>query len=103
MIDVSKESLISLAECAKRLPARRAGKRPHVSCVYRWTVAGCRGVVLESVQIGATRCTSNEALERFFSALTARAQGEAIEDPPPAKHRRRSIEAAERRLARAGI
>ena len=103
MIDVSAEHLISLAEAARLLPARRAGKRPHVSCLYRWTTVGCRGVVLESVQIGGTRCTSREALERFFSALTAAAQGKASAPPPPSKNRRRAIKAAERRLARSGI
>jgi len=103
MIDVSSEHLISLTEAARSLPPRRAGKRPHVSCIYRWTVAGCRGIVLESVQIGGTRCTSREALARFFEALTAAAQGEAPAPPPPPKHRRRAIEAAERRLARSGI
>jgi len=103
MIDISSETIISLAECARRLPARRAGKRPHVSCIYRWTVSGCRGVVLESIQIGATRCTSEEALERFFTALTAQARGEPVVPAPTAKHRRQAIEAAEERLARAGI
>jgi hypothetical protein len=102
-IDVSLEDLVSLNEAARSLPARRAGKRPHVSCIYRWTVAGCRGVVLESVQIGATRCTSREALTRFFAALTAKAQGELPAPPPPDKARRRDIETAERRLAQAGI
>lgn len=103
MIDVSSEHVISLSEAARSLPARRAGKRPHVSCLYRWTKAGCRGVVLEWAQIGATRCTSREALERFFAALTAAAQSDAPAPPPPNKSRRRAIQAAERRLARGGI
>jgi hypothetical protein len=103
MIDVSSEHVISLADAARLLPARRAGKRPHVSCIYRWTTTGCRGVVLEKVQIGATRCTSREALERFFSALTAGAQGEPPPPPPPTKDRRRAMDAATKRLARAGL
>ena len=103
MIDVSTEHVISLADAARLLPARRAGKRPHVSCIYRWTTTGCRGVVLESVQIGATRCTSREALERFFAALTAGAQGEPPPLPPPSKERRRAIDTATKRLARAGL
>ena len=103
MIDVSSETIISLAECARRLPARRAGKRPHVSCIYRWTVSGCRGIVLESIQVGGTRCTSTAALSRFFAALTAQAQGEPVAPPPMAKDRRQATEAAEERLARAGI
>lgn len=69
-IDSNREKLISLTEAAKLLPKRRQGKRPHVTCLYRWTTHGCRGVVLESIQVGATRCTSMEALDRFFQSLS---------------------------------
>lgn len=70
VIDVNLETVICLTEAAKRLPTRR-GKRPvNVSCLYRWTTQGCRGVVLECIQIGGTRCTSIEAMQRFFERLT---------------------------------
>jgi len=69
-IDVTTEHLISLREAARLLPRRRKGKRPHVSCLYRWTTSGCRGVVLESVSVGGTRCTSREALARFIDRLS---------------------------------
>jgi hypothetical protein len=69
MIDPNSETLISLADVAKHLPRRRAGKRPHISCIYRWTTSGCKGVILESIQVGGTRCTSKEALARFFNTL----------------------------------
>lgn len=74
MIDPNRETLISLTEAAKLLPARRGGKKAHISCLYRWTTTGCKGVVLESIQVGGTRCTSKEALNRFFERLTAKAQ-----------------------------
>ncbi len=74
MIDVSTEEVVSLAEAASRLPRRRAGKKPHPCTLYRWTTGGLRGVRLESVQIGGTRCTSFEALTRFFGALTDQAR-----------------------------
>jgi len=70
MIDPNTETMLSLIEATKTLPARRGGKRPHVSCLYRWTTSGCKGVILESLQVGGTRCTSKEALGRFFEALT---------------------------------
>ncbi len=100
MIDVSTEQLVSLSEAARMLPGRRCGKRPHVSCLYRWTIGGCRGVVLESIQVGATRCTSREALGRFFARLSGHTE------PTPAattRQRRREIAAAERILDEAGI
>ena len=99
MIDISTEEVITLAEAARSLPRRRAGRPVHLSCVYRWTTVGCRGVVLEHIQIGSTRCTSREALQRFFDQLTPAPE----EAPAKSKSRRRAIEAAERRLARSGI
>jgi hypothetical protein len=79
MLDIQSEEIISLQEAAGRLPRRRGGKRPHVATVYRWTSQGCRGIRLEVCQIGGTRCTSLEALQRFVDRLTA-ARG----DPEPA-------------------
>jgi hypothetical protein len=69
-VDPNSETVVSLLEAAKSLPARRRGKKPHVSCLYRWTTSGCRGVILESIQVRGTRCTSREALARFFRRLT---------------------------------
>lgn len=103
MIDVENEQVISLAEAARSLPARRAGKRVHVSCLFRWCSTGCRGIRLEYVQIGGTRCTSREALQRFFDKLTAASQGDHPAPTPPAKARREAVESARRRLARSGI
>jgi hypothetical protein len=78
MIDSASESLISLADAAKELPRRRRGRKVHVSCLYRWSTVGCRGVVLETLQCGATRCTSREALQRFFERLSAPVQAGAV-------------------------
>lgn len=103
-IDPLTERLVSLSEVPKLkfLPVRRRGKRPHVSCVFRWTKTGCRGVVLESIQIGGTRCTSQEALARFFAALTAAAaSGETV--ARGSLERDREISLAERRLDQLGI
>ncbi|MFC1597191.1 DUF1580 domain-containing protein [Planctomycetota bacterium] len=100
MIDPNCETLISLADAAKSLPARRGGKRPHVSCLYRWTTTGCKGVVLESLQCGGTRCTSKEALARFFRALT---YSDSQHPTRSAVRRRRATEAAQRELKRQGV
>jgi hypothetical protein len=100
MIDALSEQIISLTDAARILPARRGGKRVHVSCVYRWTKSGCRGVILESIQIGGTRCTTREALARFFDRLT-HSQG----DDPPLRtlaKRQKASEAAGEELGRMG-
>ena len=98
-IDPNQETLLSLTKAAKGLPARRGGKRPHVSCLYRWTTAGCRGEILESIQVGATRCTSKEALARFFDRLTY-SDGSPDTTSPD---RRKRAAAADRELEREGV
>lgn len=70
MIDLQWESVLTLKNAARIIPPRRAGRKTSTSCLYRWTSVGCRGVILESIQVGGTRCTSSEALARFFSQLS---------------------------------
>lgn len=72
MIDTTIETVVTLAEAARLLPRRRAGRKCSKSTLYRWTTRGCRGTILESIQIGATKCTSTQALNRFFQRLTSR-------------------------------
>jgi hypothetical protein len=75
-IDPLTEKLRSFAEAAQRLPALRGGKPVNPSTLWRWTTRGirCRDgllVRLESIKIGGTTCTSDQALLRFFRALSA--------------------------------
>jgi len=103
-IEFASDNPISLSEAAAlpQIPRRRGGKPIHVSCLYRWATRGCRGVKLEVLQIGGTTCTSLDALQRFFEALTAVRNGE----PAPVRSsaaRVRAIKKAEATLAEAGI
>ncbi len=105
-IDPTSESLLSLTKAAKGLPRRRRGKKPHISTLYRWSTAGCRGVVLETVQIGGTRRTSSQALARFFRKLTQNAgvAGSQSETPMRQQRRRHSrVQNAIRLLEREGL
>jgi hypothetical protein len=75
-VDPSTEKLRSFAEAARRLPALRGGKPVNPSTVWRWTRRGVRArdgriVRLEAIRVGGTCCTSDEALLRFFRALSA--------------------------------
>ena len=75
-IDALTEKLRSFAEAAQRLPALRCGKPVNPSTVWRWTTRGVRDrdgliVRLEAIKVGGTCCTSDEALQRFFHALSA--------------------------------
>jgi len=100
-IDIRVEAVIPLREAAKILPARRAGRPTNISTLFRWsTPPGLEGITLETLQIGGCRCTSKEALQRYFDALTARRKGRIPAPPPEAKHRRQAIDAAKRRVVR---
>ena len=98
-IDALSETVVSFTEMTKSLPRRRKGKRPNVATLYRWTTCGCRGVRLESIQIGGTRCTSHEALQRFFDRLSA----DRSAPVPAPRVDRRAVAHAERILDSAGI
>jgi hypothetical protein len=108
MIDPQTEHLISFRQAAEELPRRRQGRKIAVPTFYRWSTDGCRGVVLETIQVGASRCTSREALSRFFAALTAaRATPSGRSTDPPAgdrtpNQRRRADAAAARRAEALG-
>lgn len=110
MIDAMHETIISLRRAAELPPLRnhRTGKPSHVASIYRHVMHGAldangNRVKLETIRTPAGLLTSKEAVERFIRRLTA-------PDLPPVPtfkqqeaHRRRQIEAAEKRLAVAGI
>src|SRR3954471_23181724 len=70
-IDISSEPPIPLAVAAAHIPRRRRGRKTAVSTLHRWATRGLRGVVLETLQVGGTKCTSVAALQRFFDRLSA--------------------------------
>ena len=78
MIDATAEALLTLSQAADELPRRRRGRKTNISTLYRWSQAGCRDVRLETTQVGATRCTSREALQRFFERLSQRQPAGAV-------------------------
>ena len=88
MIDILSEETFSLTQAAKLkcLPRRRGGKRPSVSTLFRWATVGVRSVVLETIQAAGARCTSREALSRFFEALTYGADRPAVRTPANRQH-----------------
>jgi len=76
--------------------AKQEGVNP--STVWRWSLRGVRGVVLETFSVGARRFTTNEAFARFVDGTTAVAKGE---QPQVRTNRQReaAIARAERELA----
>jgi hypothetical protein len=97
-IDLATELPIPLAEVPKLRWLRGRGGRPlNVATVHRWCSRGVRGVRLEYIQRAGTRVTSEEALKRFFRALTDGAGTQARAAP------QRDLHAVERALDAAGI
>jgi len=97
-IDLSEEKPKTLATAARTVP----GGSVHVSTIHRWRMKGVRGVRLETFLRGGIRSTTDEAIERFFAATTAAADG----DPAPSltsRQRERAISRAEREASEAGI
>jgi hypothetical protein len=68
-IDPLSDTTLSLAQAARRLPRLRAGRPVHPSTVWRWALAGLRGIRLETAMVGGVRVTSEEALRRFFAEV----------------------------------
>lgn len=100
MIELAAENLIPLRDVPRFLPPRSNGKRVHISAVYRWTLRGIKGVVLETIRIGGTRYTSREAIQRFSERLT----GPAPAQLPPAnvtRARQRQLDQANAAVSKA--
>ncbi len=87
-IDVGEETLLSLSQATKVLPAIN-GRRPHISTLWRWARVGVNGVKLEYVRLGRRIFTSREALWRFAQSL-------ADADAPPSSATRPDDEASVR-------
>ena len=96
-IDLKTETPKTLTKAAQTLP----GGAVHVSTMHRWRMKGVRGVRLETFLRGGVRHTTDGALERFFAAITAAADGTA--PVRTSRQREREVAAAERELAEAGI
>ena len=98
MIDVTHEHPISFNEASRFLPDNR---RPGFSTWWRWSNHGVRGVKLETILVGGRRCTTAEAVRRFFERVTAVADG--AETPKrTSPERDASIARAEANCSRAG-
>ena len=98
MIDISNEHLIPICDVPRRLPPRSTGKRVHISAVYRWVQRGVRGLRLETIKVGGTAYTSQEALQRFADGLSGQQRDSATSPLATSLTRQKQIERAEREV-----
>jgi len=96
MSDLLREDRLSLSKLA-----RQEGVSP--STVWRWTLNGVRGVLLETISVGAKRYTTQEAFRRFVEGTTAAAANQPMPSVRTPSQRQRAIDIAEAELAKAGI
>lgn len=99
MIDAKHEKLIP-TNAARRLPwiKGRCGNDLSLASMTRWCTRGVRGVVLETIRIGGTIYTSEEATLRFIDKLNPSAV------PNTSKAcKSREIADADRRLDKADV
>lgn len=102
MIDTAVEQPVPLAVVAREVPNREGRRGINISTLWRWIQRGIKGQRLESVMVGGIRMTSREALQRFFTATTAAADGNKPTVRTNAQ-RQRAIDEAEAELSAAGI
>jgi hypothetical protein len=88
MIDMTKETLLSLPQAAALLPPGRAGRPVSKSTLIDWIDPGTKGPAGELVRLEAVRCgrrwlTSREALARFMARLTPDLTAESVASSCP--------------------
>jgi hypothetical protein len=106
--DLTRETLLSLAQAARRFPSARLGRPVNASTIWRWARKGVKvsgvGVVrLECVRVSGRWLTSEEAISRFVAVQTPREEAEARPTPRTPTERRRAAEQAGRQLDKIGI
>lgn len=95
-IDVTRETLVTLAEASHRMPGR-----PAIRSMWRYVLTGVGGHKLETVKAGGRRFTSEEAIDRFIAKCTG-GESEATKGSSR-RAREREITRAERELEQDGF
>lgn len=99
MIDIQRDTLISLSQLARRLPSTNGGK-VNPATTFRWAVTGLRGHKLEVIHVGGRMLTTWEAYEQFAAAVASgRAPEPVVQSPRQVKR----VRDARKILAEAGI
>jgi hypothetical protein len=106
--DLTRETLLSLAQAARRFPPARLGRPVNPSTIWRWCrqdvrLPGGAVVRLECVRVSGRWLTTEEAISRFVAAQTPQDDTEARPAPCTPTQRRRASEQAARELERIGI
>lgn len=106
--DLTCETLLTLAQAARRFPSYGAGRPVCSSTIWRWCRKGVKvpgvGVVkLECIRVSGRWLTSAQAISRFVTRQTPQAEVVAMPTPPTPIQRRKASERAAKVLEAFGI
>ncbi len=110
MIDTTAEKPIPIDEIpAEHIPGR-GGRPVHQVTLSMWYRRGVRGILLETIMIGGRRCTSIEALNRFYQAVSQarsthpshRPPADAAPSPRTGRDKSKAVSRAMAELAKRG-
>jgi hypothetical protein len=108
-IVLEEQHVIPLCELGAHAPRRRGGRKIHRATAYRWALSGARArdgstVVLPTIRVAGTKCTSIEAFQWFCDQLTAPAAAAGLVPESRAEvARRRALEAIDHELDELGL
>jgi hypothetical protein len=102
-IDFATEDCFTLNAAPDMLARRTNGRKIHRSTIYRWVMAGVKGVKLETITIGGYRYTSTQAIGRFIAALSGRPAPDGVEAVQTPAARRRELAAVDKELDAMGV
>jgi hypothetical protein len=106
--DLTRETLLSLAQAARRFPPYRANRPVNPSTIWRWCRQGVKvpgvGVVkLECVRLSGRWLTSEEAISRFVARQTPAVEAAPMPRPRTERQVRSASQQAARELEKVGI
>jgi hypothetical protein len=82
IVSILDEEVIRISEVPDLPFMRGRGNKVSLATLWRWVNNGLKGVRLETVKIGGTRCTSVQAVQRFIRAHNG---GASVEVRTPAR------------------
>jgi|SRR5579885_1233229 len=106
--DLTRETLLSLAQAARRFPPYRQGRPVSPATIWRWCRRGVRvpgigAVYLECVRLSGRWLTSLEAISRFVERQTPRMGDTPAAMPRTSGQSQRAAKRAAAALDRLGI
>jgi hypothetical protein len=108
-VDLTQETMLSLAQAARRFPPARLGRPVCPATVWRWCRQGVKvrgvGIVrLECVRLSGRWLTSVEAISRFVARQTPLPEGKTpVQLPRTPAGRQKAAERAGKELEKIGI